>query len=124
MYSLSLSLSLSLPSSLPPSLSSLPPSLRQTQAAKKDGPTVIIFVIGGMTYSEMRAIYDVSRATPDREVIIGKLSTPSANCICDQFEERALVLPYIIVHSSRYYNYTHIIGKLSTPLANCVCDRI
>ena len=40
-------------------------------AAKKSGPTIIIFVVGGLTYSEMRAAYDASAAT-NREVIVGK----------------------------------------------------
>ena len=44
----------------------------QSQAAKKAGPTIIIFIIGGMTHSEMRAIYEVSKASTDCEVVIGK----------------------------------------------------
>ena len=40
-------------------------------AAKKSGPTIIIFVVGGLTYSEMRAAYEASVAT-NREVIVGK----------------------------------------------------
>ena len=42
-------------------------------AAKKSGPTIIIFVVGGLTYSEMRAAYEASEAT-NREVIVGELS--------------------------------------------------
>ena len=37
------------------------------------------------------------------------------------FEERALVLPCIIMHNSRYS--IHHLYKLSTPSANCICDR-
>ena len=41
-------------------------------AAKKSGPTIIIFVVGGLSYSEMRAAYEASEAT-NREVIVGEL---------------------------------------------------
>ena len=40
-------------------------------AAKKSGPTIIIFVVGGLSYSEMRAAYETSAVT-NREVIVGK----------------------------------------------------
>lgn len=43
----------------------------QTGAQKKSGPTIIIFIVGGMTYSEMRAAYEAANAT-NCEVIIGK----------------------------------------------------
>ena len=45
---------------------------QQSQVAKKAGPTIIIFIVGGMTYSEMRAIYEVSKATTDCEVVLGE----------------------------------------------------
>lgn len=47
-------------------------------AAKKSGPTIIIFIVGGLSYSEMRAAYDASEAT-NREVIVGStgILTPS-----------------------------------------------
>ena len=43
--------------------------------AKKGGPTIIIFIVGGMTYSEMRAVYE---ASTNCELIIGSthISTP------------------------------------------------
>lgn len=40
-------------------------------APKKQGPTIILFIVGGMTYSEMRAAYEVANAT-DYQIIIGK----------------------------------------------------
>ena len=45
--------------------------------AKKGGPTIIVFVVGGMTYSEMRAAYEASAST-NCEMIIGSthISTP------------------------------------------------
>ena len=56
-----------------------PPLFSQSQAAKKAGPTIIIFIVGGMTYSEMRAIYEVSKATSDCEVIIGECAIVTPN---------------------------------------------
>ena len=41
-------------------------------AAKKSGPTIIIFVVGGMTYSEMRAAFEAADAT-DHQIIIGEV---------------------------------------------------
>lgn len=55
---------------------SLPLPSQSTGAAataKKSGPTIIIFVVGGISYSEMRAAYEASAAT-NREVIVGKSS--------------------------------------------------
>lgn len=58
-------------------------SLLQSQAAKKAGPTVIIFIVGGMTFSEMRTIYEVSKATSDCEVIIGEpVFNPFNTLVC------------------------------------------
>lgn len=41
---------------------------------RKNGSRLIIFVIGGITYSEMRCAYEVSQAHKSCEVIIGKTS--------------------------------------------------
>jgi len=40
-------------------------------AATKNQPRCIVFVLGGMTYSEMRAAYEVTRAGKGWEVIVG-----------------------------------------------------
>jgi len=51
---------------------------RDTAAASaKAGPRLLVFVAGGMCYSEMRAAYELS-SRYDREVIIGstELLTP------------------------------------------------
>ena len=53
-------------------ISIVPHTMLQSQAAKKAGPTIIIFIIGGMTHSEMRAIYEVSKDSTDCEVVIGE----------------------------------------------------
>lgn len=44
----------------------------QPIAAKKNGPTIILFIVGGMTFSEMRAAYEAANAT-ECQVIIGQL---------------------------------------------------
>lgn len=41
--------------------------------ARKSSARLIIFVIGGITYSEMRCAYEVSEAYKSCEVVIGKL---------------------------------------------------
>lgn len=38
----------------------------------KNVPRLIVFVMGGMTYSEMRAAYEVTKETKNWEVLIGK----------------------------------------------------
>jgi syntaxin-binding protein 1 len=62
----------------PPQLRNTKPSWATRKAAPKvevkklsaSGPKVIVFIIGGMTYSEMRTAYEVM-AEKGREVIIG-----------------------------------------------------
>lgn len=50
---------------------------QKTKASYKDerksSARLIIFVIGGITYSEMRSAYEVSQAHKSCEVVIGKL---------------------------------------------------
>lgn len=60
---------------------------KQSQAVKKAGPTIIIFIIGGMTYSEMRAIYEVSKTSTDCEVVIGSTHVITPNSFLGQLKK-------------------------------------
>ena len=45
----------------------------RSPSAFKSGPRLIVFVVGGMSYSEMRSAYEVSQSTKNWDVLIGQL---------------------------------------------------
>jgi len=64
---------------------------QRTEAAKpqpvqKTGPTIIVFVIGGMTYSEMRAAYEAAQSS-SYEVVIGSTNIITPTEFLGQLKE-------------------------------------
>ena len=46
----------------------------QRGVQQRTGPRLLIFIMGGMTYSEMRVVYEVTAKKQNWEVIVGEWS--------------------------------------------------
>lgn len=55
--------------------------------AKKDLPTIIVFIVGGMTFSEMRTIYEFVTASGTHDAIIGSTHILTPKLFLEQLKE-------------------------------------
>lgn len=53
----------------------------KTQQPKKNVSRIIVFIIGGVTFSEIRSAYDITKNFTNWEVIIGKKNMYDIYCV-------------------------------------------
>ena len=74
------------------------------QDERKSSARLIIFVIGGITYSEMRSAYEVSQVYKSCEVVIGKLVLGKGRCV----GVLLLCVSFLTILTSSFNAYTSI----------------